>query len=323
MRTPALALLLTLVPAAAAARGGVLPVLGEAAALEAALGRASGSGRAVLAPSEVRARLSTDAEIAEGLRAAREATAAAEHAQLRMNRSAAIRSARSAVDRLEGARARFHAPELLTRAYALLALTQLLRPADPDAAGRALREALLVDPGFRPTPTVLPPRAARLLEEQRQQVAGPRPPTAADLAWLATRARVQQLVWLGLLPTSAARLRLQLIAHDATSGRGQTRSVECARLELPERAAALVRAALEEPRVHARPLASSRPLPPPLTAAPPPPAAPRPWHRRWWPWTIAAVVVASGLAVGLGVGLSSKSSGGEPSSLTIKAHLPP
>jgi tetratricopeptide (TPR) repeat protein len=48
-----------------------------------------------------------------------------------------------------------------------------------------------------------------------------------------------------------------------------------------------------------------------LTAPAAPPAPPlivehrRPWHRRWWVWTIVGGVVVAGVAIGLGVGLSS------------------
>src|SRR5581483_11947421 len=48
-----------------------------------------------------------------------------------------------------------------------------------------------------------------------------------------------------------------------------------------------------------------------LTAgpAPPPPIVERarPWHRRWWVWTLAGGVIVAGVAIGLGVGLTSSS----------------
>jgi tetratricopeptide (TPR) repeat protein len=45
----------------------------------------------------------------------------------------------------------------------------------------------------------------------------------------------------------------------------------------------------------------------PALPPPPPPIVEhkRPWHRRWWVWTLVGGVVVAGVAIGLGVGLSS------------------
>ena len=43
------------------------------------------------------------------------------------------------------------------------------------------------------------------------------------------------------------------------------------------------------------------------TPAPPPPPEKKPLYKRWWLWTAVGAVAATGLAVGLGVGLSQPS----------------
>jgi hypothetical protein len=206
-----------------------------------------------------------------------------------------------AAQRLDAVHARFHAPELVLQAQTALATALLLRPAEPAAAELAFRQALAVDPDYRPSPRELAPRAAGLLERQRSEASAPRPPTTAELAWLARQAGLDRLVWVGLDRGG----RAEVVLFDVRVERARVCSAKLAEPTL-DRVARLVHRALGGPSLDlaaSRPTASPSSLPALPHPAPDPPApAPRlPWHRRWWVWATVAGVVATGLAVGLGV----------------------
>lgn len=289
---PALLLVALLPVARAEAEStGILPVGGDqqlAARLNPALGRAvAGKGQPqVLGPVEVQARLAADPELAATLERAQEAIALSREQELRMNRPAAVAAAQSAIRTAQAIRGPWLAPELLLRAHTSLALASLLRPDDPAAASQSLRQALALNPGYRPAPGQLSARALRLLDEARPS-ARPLRPTARDLGWVAGRLRLARLLWIGLVPLPGARVRLEVVLYDGALGRVRTRlEAESSEARLLASAADLVVQALGGP-----------------SESPRRAVAPRPWYRRWWVWTLAGVVVA-GAAVGIGLAAS-------------------
>jgi tetratricopeptide (TPR) repeat protein len=292
----ALLLLVSLSPArswAETARpAGVLPVVGSTArVLNPSLGRAVAEKglQAVLGPVEVQARLAADPEVVRRLEMARDAIALAREHELQMNRAAATRAAAEAIHQLEEMRAPFHVPELAAKAYAALALTYLLRPTDLRAAQGAFRQALAVDPDYKPASGQIPPQAAEILERERKTLPLVRRPTPTDLAWLAARLKLPRIVWLHVDRGGVAKI--VVYTRGDPSPVSTTGKVAVAN-SLSE-AAALIRDRLggvpEKPR----------PKPPGPRRGP----TGTPWYRRWWVWTIAGVVVA-GAAVGVGVALT-------------------
>jgi hypothetical protein len=272
---------------------GVLPLVGPTArVLNPSLGRAVAEKgmQAVLGPVEVQARLAVDPEVVKRLEMARDAIALAREHELQMNRAAATRAAAEAIHQLEEVRAPFHVPELAARAYVTLALTYLLRPTDLKAVQGAFRQALAVDPSYKPAAGQIPPQAAEILERERKKPPRVRRPTPIDLAWLAKRLKLPRVVWLHVDHGGAAQIIVY--TQNDPNPAASTGKIDIAN-SLPE-AARLVRDSLGG--VSKPP----RPRPPE-----PPPRGPtgKPWYRRWWIWTIAGVVVA-GAAIGVGVALA-------------------
>jgi hypothetical protein len=293
-----LALLLSL-PAAPArsdtAGAGVLPMVGaRAAVLNPALGRAVAERgyQALLGPLEVRTRLAADDEIAGRLRRAREAIALAREHELQMNREAAARAAMRAIRELEAARAPFFDQRLVARAYATLALTLLLRPANPASARKAFRRALAVDPGYRPGEGQLAPKVIELLDEERRARPAVRPPAAGDLAWLAQRLRLSRLVWLHVSAEGAVKL----LVHDEGKLRTVARTVD------PDDTLPAI-ARLVGKTIGSANVATRTDAPWPSTPPPPPPPEGSPWYGKWWVWAIVGAVVA-GTAISVGVAVS-------------------
>ncbi len=64
----------------------------------------------------------------------------------------------------------------------------------------------------------------------------------------------------------------------------------------------------------AQPAAVSSPVPAPASPAPARPAD-KPLYKKWWLWTIVGGVVVAGVAVGLGVGLTSAAASDNPTTL--------
>jgi hypothetical protein len=282
---------------------GILPVTGDrvlAADLDPSLGRAVAErGRAaVLGPVEVQARLNSDRAVTELLQRARDAIARARDHELRMNRDAATRDAKEAVRLLRRVRAAFHQPVLVTQAYTAMALAQLLMPANIPMARRAFSGALAVDPGYRPEPGQIPPRAAQILRQARRR-AEQGHPTKRDLAWIASRSGLARLLWLRLTPAAAGqRRKVQLMLYDHR----QQRILLRLRKEIDGRRALsqtsdLVVQALGRVDTHSASTTSQEPSP----QASQPSPSPRPWYRRWWVWTLAGVVVAGAVGVTLAV----------------------
>jgi hypothetical protein len=262
---PALLLVALLPVARAEAEAtGVLPVGGDqrlAARLNPALGRAvAGKGQPqVLGPVEVQARVAAEPELAATLERAREAIALSREQELRMNRGAAVAAAQSAISTAQAIRGPLLAPELLISAHTSLALASLLRPDDPEAASRALREALALDPAYRPAPGQLSARALRLLDEARP-AARPLRPTARELGWVAGRLRLARLLWVGLVSRPGARVRVEVMLYDAAVGRVRTRleaeSAEAQLLEHRRPGRARARGTEREPAPRRRRVAS-------------------------------------------------------------------
>ncbi len=273
-----LAWLLALAGEGLAEEAGVLPLAGgDGALLDASLGRAIAAAGApdVLGPVEVEARLARDPEIAAALLAAREAVARSREHELQMRRAPAIREAEAALARLARVRARWFAAELVSRAATALALAHLLQPAEPERATAAFRLLLELDPDHRPEPGQLPPRAAQLLEQTRQQARPGSPPSSADLGWLAARAGVRRLVAVRLRATSADLRTAQRLHRGAV--RRQAALTDLARLVIE---------------------CLGQPLPPVLSreAASAPSPVSRRWYQRWWVWAIATAVVGGAVA---------------------------
>lgn len=288
-------------PAGGSGTAGILPVVGEKAMkLNPSLGRtmAELGQQAVLGPVEVQARLLADLQVAEALQQAREAIAAAKDDELQMRREASVGSAQKAIAHLERVHAGYHAPSLVTHAQATLALALMLRPADIEGASQAFRQALAVDPGYAPTTGQIPPRAAQLLQQEREQQPQVTAPGVASLSWLAGRLKLARLVWLRTSRSGEGKIKVQILLYDhrrAQVTRRLSGEVESDRALVET--ARLVSQALGGIRVRAR---RRDPAPPPV----------RPWYRRWWVWTIAGAFVAAGVGVGVGLALRPESRSG-------------
>lgn len=309
--------------AAESGRVGILPVTGDrvlGADLDPSLGRAVAErGKAaVLGPVEVQARLNSNRSVAEVLQRARDAIARAKDHELRMNRDAATRDAKEAIRLLRRTRAAYHQPVLVTQAYTAMALAQLLMPANIPRARRAFRGALAADPGYRPEPGQIPPRAAQILRQAGRQ-AKEKPPSKKDLAWIARRSRISRLLWLRLAPAAGEqRRKVQVLLYDHRRRQILLRL----RKEIDPRRAL---AQIADLVVQALGGVDGRSGVTAVTASPPPsPASPgtaaRPWYRRWWVWTLAGAVVA-GTAVGVTLAVTRETSQPAPDGYDLHFHF--
>ena len=299
---PVLLLATLAVPRAAGAEVGVLPIRGPRAVagqVGSELRRAlAAKGVQVLGPEELVRRLWRRApEVAASLQAARRAIEEAERAGLYMQRAASLKAARRAVDSLDTVAARHLAPSLVAQARVAEALGLLLQPADEKAALEALRAAVAADPDVRPDPDRVASRAARLLEHARRALTPTRPPDRSELAWLASSAGVDRLIWIGAFPRGG-RVETVLVAYDGGRGAAASSSALLSPDGLGQQVAGQAAALLG---VSAPKAPASRTVAPVwVDRAPPAPARPAPWYRRWWVWAIAgAVVVGAGVTAGV------------------------
>jgi len=293
---PAL-LFCVVVPALAeAAPAGILPAAGPPAVtggVDAALSTelAARGAREILPAATIQARLKATPEIAMALRLAEDDLRKEEEAELGMNRTAAVNAARRAIERLTAVKARYYAAEMEARAWTALGLALLLRPGDPTRARQAFRVAFSIRSDHRPNPDRTPPPVIRLLDAARAEAAAVAPPTEPDLAWLAHRARVGRLAWVGLDPRQASdgvdATEVALLVFEVAGGRaGVPLGRRRHRSATSQETAAFVLRTLA-------PAADKT-----LSDAPASPrAAPAsPWYRRWWVWTLVGVAVAGASA---------------------------
>jgi hypothetical protein len=249
---------------------------------------------AVVGPAELRRRLSSSAEVASAIKAARAAVRRSEQHALYMKRAPALAAANTAVVKLNGVAARHHAPKLRARAHVARALAFLLHPADEARALEAFRHAVAADPGYQPDPDRLPSRTARLLHKARQEPAPRRMASLAELATLTRLAGLSRLVWIGATRGGS----IGWLVYDATQRdtvaagrRGQTVRDLVALLtatEQPKEAPPRVPAWSQDP--------ATMPASQPLQGESRPPT--RPWYKKWWVWTLV------GVGVGVGVGVA-------------------
>jgi hypothetical protein len=291
--------LLLLIPGVATAkeegRVGILPVAGEptlARKLDEELHRAvaARSGRGIVGPVGVQARLWRGEGVAEKVQSARAAVEEAEQKVLQMDRRGAVAAAQRAVSLLVGVGGRYHTPRLLSRAHLALARALLLRPTDANAARAALRVALEATPeGLEEQ---LPPRVAELLAEVRREPRRSREPTEGELSSLSQVAELPQLVWISTRARKG-EVEVELLVYDRR-GRAPDRPVRSrvASDQLVAQVAELVAASLPTPSaspVIEKPAAPPKPVQTPAT----------PWYKKWWVWTLVGVVVIGGTTAGI------------------------
>ncbi len=265
---------------------------------------------AVLTPAQFRARLTRAEEIAATLHQAKILLQSADQAMLNMNRMRAIRATREGIAHLQKINARYHSPELLARAYNMLALALLFRPADTIGALQAYKEAVKVAPGWQPDMDRTPPRALKLLLQAKKDPRAVHVPSTEELRWLAGRADIDQLIWI-MGSTDDQKSKLELLIFSAKEGAIITHlHQEIAPAEMAQQGAKMINEALHPPA----PASAKAPLPPIAPVAGPPVETtkkkasmptPRPWYKKWWVWTIAGAVVG-GTAVALALSLGNK-----------------
>jgi hypothetical protein len=306
--------------AGAAAETGILPIRGERALRDslraAALGALAAPWReAVLGPGGVRRRLRGNPRVAAALTTARSQLQAAEQRVLYMDRAAARRAARAAIQELTAIAARHHTPTLVARAQTTLGMAALLEPPDREAALAAFRRAAAADPEYRPDPDRISPRITQVMQRVRAGSAGPIPPTEEELSLLASLAGVEELLWIAG-SRRGVEVELQICRYHVPSremvgpeeGRGTAGGLggairSLAKIE-PAPAIAPPASAASQRAAAAGALApAASPLASPAGSAEP--ARPRrAWYKRWWVWSLVGVAVA-GSAVAIGVAASS------------------
>ncbi|MBW2732838.1 MAG: hypothetical protein JRH20_10640 [Deltaproteobacteria bacterium] len=270
-----------------------------------------------LEPHELQELLLEQKEVKAAVAFAETRAARSEASFLKMDRAAAVLAARAALERLGLTAGRFHSPRLVLRAEVALALALLLEPATPELAGRALLEALTIDPAFTPDPDRFAPRARRLLATvKKKQPRGFKEPEVAELRAVARLTTLETLLWVAL-GHRAAEVQVQIFVFDASKGQVVLRLEQRVdRKDLEAQVVAVVKRALGHglvlgSRLSSQPLATS--LPQKTPSGVPTPATRRAWYTRWWVWTITAAIIAGGVTVGFVA-----SSPGDPG---VRVHL--
>jgi hypothetical protein len=248
----------------------------------------------VMGPTEVKARLVQRPEVSRALEAARLKILEAEQAGLHMNRGQALGAGRAALRLLSAVLARYHVPKLVARARVARALGLLLKPAESNRSRAAFEQALADLPLLEPHPYRLASRAEALLNEaRRRQRARPiREPATDDLARLAELARLERIIWVSASPGAGGAVELRLLVFDRETREvraRQRRTLSAGKAN--EQVAAAVVAAIHGLLRRRTARKSSK-----KTATP--------WFRRWWVWTLGAVVLG---ATAAGVALATRS----------------
>jgi len=296
-------------PAGSRAAGpvaGLLPVQGELHVIGPDLGRALAEQglRGVLGPDEVLSRLTARPAVASSLAAVRARLARSEEACFRMNRSLAIAEAQGALRQLGAIDGQHIVPELMARGLLALAEARLLHPADVDAADAALDAAVRLGQGLEKRFDRLPPAVTDRLVQARSRAGPPTPPTREEFGRLARLSGLRSLLWVG----GRGEAAVNVVRYSASEGALHTATCRLDGNGLRSRRTTFRLAAC---------LRSMTPSGPATPHGPfevlsgtgkardrsPEEEGPRPWHQRWWIWTIAGAVVVGttiGLAVGLG-----------------------
>ncbi len=288
--------------------------------------RFSLSRPSILGPLGSRSRLETARGAAEALVTVETDISAAEKALLFMNGKEARRRARQALADLSAIFGRFHCPHLVARARGALALAMLLEPIDQVRAIQAFRAALEANPGYRPDPDRLDPKAARLFRQAREGRGEPRPPEPAYVKQVAAALDVSRLVWLSMTSPDIGAARLTLVLFDEQGQELQRSSLLLEqKAKISMQAMRMVSRALGLPAgrgagVTAPPSASSSTSPP--TTLPSQPVLTkrmvRPWYKEWWIWAVTgAVVIGASIAI---TATLAKEASPQPAAFDIQVH---